>query len=800
MRTYLQRIRQIGGLIGYIAQQIYAHEPLPALPRIRLKSIGLLGWCWVMLVPIWSFLLLDWYMPLQHKTRYSQVVLAQDSAILHAYLTPDQKWRLKTELHEISPTLRKTLLQKEDKYFYYHGGINPVAFLRATVSNIWYWRRESGASTITMQVARLLEPKQRTYAGKVREIFHALQLEWHYSKDEILQLYLNLVPYGGNIEGVKSASMLYFGKMPLQLSLAEVVTLTIIPNRPNSLTLGKDNDLIHKERNRWLKRLLKAGVFPEKYLQNAMQEALDAKRLTPPELAPQFCHRVASQFATQSNLHTTLNSEKQAKAEQFVQVYMQRLKHLGINNAAVLIINNATKAVEGYVASSDFDDKFNSGQVDGIRAVRSPGSTLKPIVYGLAIDRGFITPKTIMADVPSSFNGFEPENFFKRFLGNVTAEQALIQSLNIPAVELIEMVGVPYTIQKLEQAHFKQIRKDRKKLGLSMILGGCGVTLEEMTMLFSALTTAGKFSPAQFLTTQDVPTAEKILSPEAAYLVSDMLSQATRPDLPTKFANTYKLPKIAWKTGTSYGRRDAWCIGYNPRYTIGVWVGNFSGEGVNRLIGAEIATPLLFQIFNALEYDKGNEWFKAPNGLKPRYVCSETGNLPTEHCKHQLIDYYIPLVSNTQRCKHVQQVWVSEDETESYCLACLPNKGYKANLYPQFKPEIRAFYDAQGQQYARIPRHNPHCTRVVIEGAPVILSPASGREYIIDRQNPPELLLQCKTESDVQQVYWYIDGQFLQAATPQARVFFKPTLGYQKIACSDDKGRNKEISICVLYE
>jgi penicillin-binding protein 1C len=417
--------------------------------------------------------------------------------------------------------------------------------------------------------------------------------------------------------------------------------------------------------------------------------------------------------------------------------------------------------------------------------------------------------------VPSNFNGFEPENFFKRFLGNITAEQALIQSLNIPAVELTEKVGIQTVIDRLSQANFKQVHKDRKKLGLSMILGGCGVTLEEMTMLFSAFATGGKWGKMRVeewkgrkaekweeekRKSNETNPSPPLLSSSAAYLVSEMLAQATRPDLPSKFENTYKLPKIAWKTGTSYGRRDAWCIGYNPHYTIGVWVGNFSGEGVNRLIGAEVATPLLFQIFNALEYDKETVWLKPPQNLKPRHVCSETGNLPTEHCTHQVMDYYLPQISSAKRCKHVEEIWVSDNEQESYCISCLPATGAKQKLFPNFSPEIRAFYDLQGQKYAKIPPHNPKCTRIATEGAPVILSPASDREYIIDRENPPELLLQCKVQSDVQKVYWYIDGKFLKEATPQERVFFKPTLGYQKIACTDDKGRNKEITIRVLYE
>jgi penicillin-binding protein 1C len=221
---------------------------------------------------------------------------------------------------------------------------------------------------------------------------------------------------------------------------------------------------------------------------------------------------------------------------------------------------------------------------------------------------------------------------------------------------------------------------------------------------------------------------------------------------------------------------------------------------VNKLIGAEVATPLLFQIFNALEYDKESGWFKPPKNLQPRHVCSETGQVPSAHCTHQVMDYYIPQVSSAKRCKHVEEVWVSENEQESYCTSCLPTSGFKTKLYPNISPEMRAFYDGQGQKYTKIPPHNPHCTRLATEGAPSILSPAADREYIIDRDNPPELLLQCKVQSDVQKVYWYINGEMLASASPQERVFFKPTLGYQKIACTDDKGRNKEITIRVLYE
>ena len=745
------------------------------------------------------FLCLDWAMPLPYKVPYSQIVLAKDSTILHAYLSSDQKWRIKTELHEISPMLRKVLIYKEDKYFYYHFGFNPFALLRASLANVWHWRKTSGASTITMQVVRMLEPKQRTYKAKIWELFRTLQLEWHCSKEEILQLYLNLVPYSGNIEGVKSAGLLFFSKKPNELSLAEVLTLAIIPNRPSSLVLGKNNTEIIKQRNKWLKIFQKRRVFEETKLKNALSEPLHAVRKGVPNSAPQFCRRVRQLYPQQTNIYTTLNPEKQEKISLITLDYAKKLKQYNISNASVLVINNQTHEVESYVASVDFEDKFNNGEVDGICGVRSPGSTLKPFLYAMAIDAGIISPKTILADVPSSFSGFEPENFYKQFAGNITAEKALIQSLNIPAVYLLEKIGASSFIGKLKQAGFLQIAKDDKKLGLSMILGGCGATLEELTSLFSIFANEGKYSPAK-LVRGEKASSTPLISPEASYLLGEILSQTIRPDLPNKSENALRLQKIAWKTGTSHGRHDAWSIGYNAQYTVGIWIGNFSGEAVNQLVGAEKATPLLFQIFNAINYEGDNTWFAAPQNLKARYVCQETGLPPAPYCQKQILDYYIPLISPKNTCQHLSEVWVSEDEKQSYCLSCLPPRYYKQKMYANISPEIQAFYEARELNFHKIPAHNPQCTRLATTGAPTIISPVEAREYLIDRNNPPELLLACKVQHDVRKVYWYLNGQFYKAVAPSERVFFVAEIGNLKISCTDDKGRNSEIQVRILYE
>ncbi|MCU0443975.1 MAG: penicillin-binding protein 1C [Microscillaceae bacterium] len=753
-----------------------------------------------LLLPFAFFLLLDWIFPIRPRFDYSPVVLAQDSTVLHTYLTKDQKWRLKTELSEIIPELRQTLIYKEDKYFYYHPGFNPIAIGRAFLRNLLYFKKTSGASTITMQVARLLEPKRRTYANKFWEIWRALQLEWHYSKDEILQIYINHLPYGSNIEGIKSASLFYFNRMPQQLSLAQIVTLTIIPNRPTSLVMGKNNHLIVEARNQWLKRLLKSQIFPPKNLQNALSEALQASRLPAPAYAPHFCHRLKKNFPHSTTLYTSLNWQKQEKVQQLTLNFIRRLEVFNIHNASVLVINNRTRQVEVYVGSADFKDKFNSGEVDGIQGIRSPGSTLKPMVYALGLDKGFITPKTILLDVPSSFSGFAPENFYKQFLGKVSVEQALVQSLNIPAVKTLEEIGVKSFINKLKQADFQQISRDEKKLGLSMVLGGCGVTLEEMVNLFAVFARQGYYQKAKLLPNEKNNAPVKLISPEAAYTITEILATAKRPDLPSAFENTYRIPKIAWKTGTSYGRRDAWSIGYNAHYTVGVWVGNFSGEGVNNLIGAEVATPLLFDVFNSIDYNPENDWFKVPKGLKVRWVCSESGLIPNEFCPNQVIDYYLPLASSTQKCQHLKEVIVSADEKTSFCLSCQPVQGWKKRFYPNLSAELLAYFEAKGLNTQRIPPHNSACTRVLETDAPVILSPTTDKEYIIDRQNPPEIQLACKVSNEVKTVYWYINHQFYQATAPTERVFFKPQLGLVHIACSDDKGRNAEVQIRVSYE
>ena len=743
------------------------------------------------------FFFLNWIFPLRDTIEYSTIVTDSKGEAVNAYLTSDQKWRMKTELNEISPLLRKTIIAKEDKYFYSHPGINAVAVLRAVTKNIFRMKTTSGASTITMQVARALEHRKRNVGSKVIEMFRAFQLELKYSKNEILQIYLNVVPYGSNIEGVKSASILYFGKNPDHLSLAEITALSIIPNRPSSLVIGKNNALIVQQRNKWLKKFAKENVFTQKEIADALAEPLTATRRNVPHYLPHLSYKLKQQGGDIIRTNIVMNT--QMKTEKLVADYVRTLRLKNINNAAVVIIDNKTHNVIAYVGSSDFHDTTDGGRVNGAAAVREPGSTLKPLLYGLCIDEGLETPKMVITDVGINYAGYAPENYDKKFNGYISVEYALEHSLNIPAVKSLKLLGKDRLIEKLAACNFQQIKKDQRKLGLSMILGGCGASLEELTGLFSSFANEGIYIAPAYTQSDTNHAKTKLLSPAANYMVTDILSRVNRPDFPLNWQATEHMPKIAWKTGTSYGRRDGWSIGYNKSYTVGVWVGNFSGIGVADLSGANVATPLLFKIFNTIDYDSDEEWFALPEDCEQRKVCSETGLTPSEHCTNIVMDYFIPMISSTKKCGNWQEVLVSDDEKLSYCKDCAPESGYKKKWYKIIDADMQEWMEENKMAYEKMPPHNPNCEKIFDEGVPNIISPASNTEYLINKKDKEPLQLTCKTANDVTRVYWYINNKFYKSSSIGEKQFFVPDEGPVKISCTDDKGRNRDIWIRVRY-
>ncbi|MEZ5013888.1 MAG: penicillin-binding protein 1C [Chitinophagales bacterium] len=746
-----------------------------------------------------AFLLLNAFFPVRINITYSQIVTAEDGTVLKAFLTPDDKWRMMTELDEITPAMQKAIIYKEDKYFRRHPGVNPFAVLRALWNNIVTGERTSGASTITMQVARLLEPKDRTYGNKAMEMFRALQIDMLYSKDEILQMYLNLVPYGGNIEGVKAASVLYLEKTPGVLSLSELTALSIIPNRPTSLRPGINNNVIITERNKWLEKFRRAQLFPDDIIDDAEQEPFTAFRVKGPDIAPHFCTRMKAQYPQYPIIKTHLHTETQKKSEEIVGNYIKQIWALNIHNGAAFIIDNKSMDVVAYVGSADFYATDDAGQVDGIQAVRSPGSTLKPLLYGLAFDAGICTAQSMIADVPINFSGYSPENYDEDYRGLVSIETALAHSLNVPAVKMLHTLGMDVFLRALSHCGFSAIDAHKNDLGLSVVLGGCGVTLEQLTALYASFAHQGAYHDVHWLKSDTDTSSEKILSPGATFMLSEILTKPTRPDLPHFFEHATNVPHIAWKTGTSYGRKDAWSVGYNDQYTIGVWVGNFSGEGVPELSGAGVATPLLFQLFNAIQPVNDADWNRMPDDISFRYVCSVSGDVPQDFCTGQVLDYFIPGISPNRPCTHEQTVAVSPDEKISYCKTCMPETGYKEKTYARYSPEIIGWMQMKNIPYTPVPPHNPACERIFKENAPVIASPVNDVEYYIDKLDKQKLMLSAHVGSDVRSVFWYVNDKLIKEAKAGENVFIDAPEGDSKISCSDDKGRNTDVFIHVIY-
>lgn len=756
-------------------------------PTKRKKSLISIG------VFILILLGLNLIFPLKIEVQYSPLVYDRNGELLFTKLTPDEKWRLYLQPDEITPLLQKAILAKEDRWFFYHPGINPLAILRALTRNILAGKRTSGASTITMQVARLLHPRPRTWASKIIEMFRAIQLEIRFSKKEILRMYLNLAPYGGNIEGISSAAYFYLAKAPDHLSLAEITALSVIPNRPNSLTPGKHNVEIITERNRWLQWMADRNIFRKKDIDDALKEPFDAIREAAPRYAP---HLSLQLLKTGNNIYqTSIQLNTQLKTEKIVSDYINTLKLQGIRNAAVLVVENNSRKVLAYVGSANFFDTTDGGQVNGAKAWRQPGSTLKPLVYGLAMDGGLVTPKKMIADVPVNYSGYVPENYDLRFNGLVSMEYALMHSLNIPAVNMLQQVGKDKLVQSLALCRFEQIKRDQQKLGLSMVLGGCGTSLEDLTGMYCMLANNGNFKSLQFSSekTDEIPV--RILSTEASFMLHETLSKIDRPDLPLNWGTTESLPRIAWKTGTSYGRRDAWSIGYNKTYTIGVWVGNFSGSGNPALSGATIATPLLFRLFNAIDRQSHTDWFSSPESIGQRIVCAETGMPPMEHCDQRILDYFIPLVSPADPCQNRKEVMIDVGGKISYCHECAPANGYIKKWFTVLPPEIEAFKINNYQKHEGIPAHNPNCTKVWGEKGPIIQSPRHNSEYLISKLHPEPLMLHCQPDADVLMVHWYINNKHYKTAPAREKVFFMPQQGTIKISCTDDKGRNRDIRI-----
>jgi len=738
------------------------------------------------------FIVLNYCFPPQLPNSYSTVILDQDQKPLSRYLNADDKWRFKTERVEVSPFFEKAILEKEDKYFFLHPGVNPLAIIRAGLSNFKTQKRVSGASTITMQVVRMLNPQKRSYWNKTVEILKALQLELYLSKSEILGLYYSLIPYGSNIEGVKAASYIYLGKPPKNLNLAEALILSIIPNRPSLLNANNSDQELENFKQKWLNRFEKQGIFKNEEISFAKSQKVHLTRSVFQKKAPHFCDRLKENNQSTPYILSTLDASLQQQTEKQVQAYLDRLAPIGLKNAVVMVVDNRTMEVKVYCGSGDYLNRADGGQVDGIRAVRSPGSTLKPFLYAYALEKGIINPKAIMYDIPSDFNGFKPINFDKTFNGQISMSQALQQSLNIPAVALLDQFGIKNFIVELKKAHFESIKSKEDELGLSMILGGCGVRMEEMMKAYATLANSGKYQELKYQKNENIGPSKKLLTQGSTYIISQILSDIQRPDFPNNFEFTFRLPKVAWKTGTSFGKRDAWAFGYNPNFTVGVWLGNFSGESIPQLSGAGIATPLLFQVFNTLNSQK--DWFKIPEDIVYKDVCSISGLPKNEFCNSTQIDMFIDKVFYKNKCQHLKKVWVNNSESYSFCGFCLNKTIASEKFFPNYPSQYLNFLKSNGMSYVAIPIHNPNCNHKIETKELKIISPRNNGIYYVTSKNPQQIELKANMSFYEGSLFWYHNQKLLGKFKSDESVFVIPTIGENAVSCTDESGNTVNIT------
>ena len=729
---------------------------------------------------------------------YSVVVLDKDGNILRGFLNKDEQWRFK-ELKKIRIPykLKKSILYFEDEYFYYHMGINPVSILRAFYQNIVKGRIVSGASTITMQVVRLSTKNRRNLFNKFIEILQAIKLEIKCSKEEILKFYVNNAPYGGNIIGYTAASLKYFNKLPEKLSWAQAATLAVLPNSPALVSPNRFKKILKKKRNKLLKKLYNKKVVDKQTYDFSVKEPIVNRDVSFFKLAPHFSRFVKNNNKDVFVINTTIDSKIQRNAEFLLENYMKYLSTYGIKNGAVLIAEVSTGKIKAYVGSQKFIGK-DSSQVDGIQSARSSGSIFKPFLYALSIDKGLILPQTKLKDIPTYFGTFSPSNADKEYNGLVSSHDALRDSLNVPAVRLLNYYGLEAFYDFLKTAGITTLFRKPVRYGLTLILGGAEVKLYDMVKLYRGLANRGYFEDLIYLEGNKRENLKnQLISPEACYLVLNILKDLKRPGAEYYWEQFNDKKPIAWKTGTSYGKRDAWAIGVNPDWVVGVWIGNFNGDSNGKLWGAAIAGPLLFKIFETLPQISSNTWF-AKRGLKYKTIelCKDTGYRAGENCNDKINaikPYSSPVL---KECPYHKRYFVTNDEKYSVCSYCWEQGDHKSESYLVYPPDVTQFLRERGIIISKVPPHNPKCKLYSEKNTIQILYPENNAKIFIPRDigsKMQSIIIKVAHRIKNSRVFWYLDKEYIGFTDSIHKKSIMLKNGWHKISVVDEFGNKKSI-------
>ncbi len=720
------------------------------------------------------------------KEPYSTAVFSADSTLIGARIAKDGQWRFENHF-KVPEKFKTSLIQFEDKRFYYHPGFDIISFLRAVKQNLSSGKFVSGASTISMQVIRLSKNNPpRTIWNKIKEIILATRLELRYSKEKILNLYAAHAPFGGNVVGLDAASWRYFGLPPDQLTWAQSATLAVLPNSPGLIHPGANRNLLRKKRDRLLLKLKKRSVIDSTTYRLSLSENLPDKPLPLPSLASHLTDRLAGEYK-KGRFYTFIDKDLQEQVNKTVEYHQRILRGNEIYNMAVIIVRNSDGAVISYVGNTSEPDNTHNNFIDMIKAGRSGGSILKPLLYASAFEQGTITPYQLLPDIPVNINGYNPENYNRKYSGAVSAEEALSRSLNIPAVILLRRFGITNMINRFHDLGLTTVTESAEYYGLPLILGAPDVRLWELAGVYSSMARTlnnyvennsrygtNDFHEPVLLKKKKMNSANNlkvdapVLSASAIWSTFNIMTKVIRPDDEGNWEEFYSHRKIAWKTGTSFGLRDAWSVGVSRDYTVGVWVGNSNGKGRPGLVGVKAAAPVLFDVFDKLP---NSVWFETPHDdLKEVAVCHKSGFIASENCGK--IDTV--LLPQTARYKSIcpyHKVFVM-DTTEEYlvpdqCKSTLATKLVKRFILP---PLQEYYYKIHHPEYKGIPLKEVNCKdgkRKFSSGMEFIY-PNDKTKVIIPREFDGKMgrvVFKIAHREPKTKVFWHIDNRFIAETT-----------------------------------
>ncbi|HEY3638598.1 MAG TPA: penicillin-binding protein 1C [Rhizomicrobium sp.] len=745
--------------------------------------------------------------PLQNWKPISIAVYDDHGRLLRFVLASDDRYRLWVPLKEMSPQLVDAVLLHEDRWFWWHPGFSPYALVRGAWVTYVHHGNRMGGSTITMQLARLLWPlNTRTPLGKLNQVARAVELELFYPKRQLLEAYLNYAPYGGNIEGAGAASLIYFGKPVRTVSLPEAMALAVIPQNPGRFVrhtqktgtainarLTASRDRLY---GRWLQGHPEDASLKPLFALPLTMKSVSALPFEAPHAVEQILRtgQVIGEKAS-PRLATTLDLDLQHHLELQIAQYIARNSDNGIRNTSAILVDTRDMGVKALVGSANYFDKDLHGQVNGTLARRSPGSTLKPFVYALGFDQGVLHPETVLRDVPTAFGPYTPENFDGRFLGPITATEALNRSRNIPAVWISSQLHSPDFYQFLQGAGVGQLASE-EHYGLALVLGGGEISMQELATLYAMLANDGMLRPLRFRTNDPQTRGTQLLSAEASFMVMSILGEHVRPD-ETTGAQPVQSP-VYWKTGTSWAFRDAWTAGIFGPYVLIVWVGNFDGSGNPAFVGVDAAAPLFFQIIDAVRDESANlpeRVLRPPPGVQRVQICLATGELPNKWCPQTGFTWFIPGKSPI----HVSTVHrpVLIDDTTGLA-ACPPYTGKRVHeeIY-EFWPSDLAQVFAEAGIPRRKPPQNPACANAEAwQGtSPQITSPARGSTYALRlaQGSHQPVAFSAVADADSRILYWFVNESYVGRSAPGEALYWQaPNAGDYRVRVVDDHGRSDE--------